>query len=324
MTTTERMATTSTVTSASRRVKAHFSGRKAHQRLNSRSRLRQDVVSAATAPDGTSLDALLKVAVEAAKEGGNVMSRKVGADVIKTKVNARDLLTEVDGEVQSIIETRVAQAFPTHGFLGEESVAAGKDASADALRNILQAGTDWLWIVDPIDGTTNFVHGMPLSAISIGVAFKGELQAAVILDPFRDECFTAALGQGAKLNGSTMKVGEESTALEAVVVTGYAPTTASTEVMLRGMTALANLPVRTIRMLGSAAIMLAWVACGRVTAYFEADLNSWDTAAGALLIREAGGQITNLVGDEYDLTTRPILASNKTTHDELLRCLMDS
>lgn len=135
---------------------------------------------------------------------------------------------------------------------------------------------------------------------------------AVILDPFRDECFTATLGGGAKLNGSPMKVGEEKTALEAVVVTGYAPTDASTELMLKGMTgnfqlstcdaqlfilseiiltincfhiaALASLPVRTIRMLGSAAIMLAWVACGRVTAYFEADLNSWDTAAGALLV----------------------------------------
>ena len=146
-----------------------------------------------------------------------------------------------------------------------------------------------------------------------------ELQAAVILDPFRDECFTATLGGGAKLNGVTMKVGEESTALEAVVVTGYAPTDASTEVMLKGMTgnyrcsrpqrhkkeifvvelfiliisraALANLPVRTIRMLGSAAIMLAWVACGRVTAYFEADLNSWDTAAGALLVSEMNNLI---------------------------------
>jgi len=262
--------------------------------------------------------------MRAAREGGAVMSEKVGAEVIKTKANARDLLTEVDGEVQRIIERHVAEAFPMHGFLGEESVAAGKDASADALRELLNTGPGWLWIVDPIDGTTNFVHGMPLSAISIGVAYKGELQVAVILDPFRNECFTATLGGGAQLNGASMKVGEERTALEAVVVTGYAPTDASTEVMLRGMTALANLPVRTIRMLGSAAIMLAWVACGRLTAYFEADLNSWDTAGGVLLIREAGGQVTNLIGDEYDLTTRPILASNKATHVELLECLMSS
>lgn len=214
--------------------------KRSYKQVTNGTRPRDAVVARAHAPDGTSLEAVLEVAMRAAREGGAVMSEKVGAEVIKTKANARDLLTEVDGEVQRIIERHVAEAFPTHGFLGEESVAAGKDASADALRELLNSGPGWLWIVDPIDGTTNFVHGMPLSAISIGVAYKGELQAAVILDPFRNECFTATLGGGARLNGASMKVGEERTALEAVVVTGYAPTDASTEVMLRGMTALAN------------------------------------------------------------------------------------
>ncbi|OUS45539.1 hypothetical protein BE221DRAFT_83674 [Ostreococcus tauri] len=210
---------------------------------------RRNAVSVEASPDGTSLERVLEAAVRAAQEGGTVMARKVGAEVIKTKANARDLLTEVDGEVQRIIEAKVAEEFPHHGFLGEESVAAGKDASSDALREVLETGPDWLWVVDPIDGTTNFVHGLPLSAISIGVAYKGELQVAVIMDPFRDECFTAILGGGAKLNGTPIKVGEEATALEAVVVTGYAPTDASTEVMLKGMTGISRSSRREARKL---------------------------------------------------------------------------
>ena len=268
--------------------------------------------------------ACLKVATDAAKLGAAVMLDKLGADVVKTKANARDLLTEVDPEVQRIIESSVADAFPTHGFLGEESVPGGWEAGSAAIARLLDTGPDWLWVVDPIDGTTNFVHGMPLSAISIGVAYKGELQVGVIMDPFAGEIFSACLGGGAHCNFAPMRVGEERTGEEAVVVTGYGATAESADAMLKGMKALTDLPVRSVRMLGSAAIMLAWVAAGRLTAYFECDLNAWDTAAGALLVREAGGKMTDLVtGDDYDLKTRAIVASNGATHDELRKCLVD-
>ena len=268
--------------------------------------------------------ACLKVATDAAKLGAAVMLDKLGADVVKTKANARDLLTEVDPEVQRIIESSVADAFPTHGFLGEESVPGGWEAGSAAIARLLDTGPDWLWVVDPIDGTTNFVHGMPLSAISIGVAYKGELQVGVIMDPFAGEIFSACLGGGAHCNFAPMRVGEERTGEEAVVVTGYGATAESADAMLKGMKALTDLPVRSVRMLGSAAIMLAWVAAGRLTAYFECDLNAWDTAAGALLVREAGGRMTDLVtGDEYGLKTRAIVASNGATHDELRKCLVD-
>lgn len=239
-------------------------------------------------------EACLKVAIDASKLGAGIMLEKLGADVVKTKANTRDLLTEVDPEVQRVIEDAVAAAFPDHGFLGEESVPPGMDASSQALAALLADGPDWLWVVDPIDGTTNFVHGMPLSAISIGVAFRGEMQAAVIMDPFAGEIFSATRGGGAFVNFSPARVGEEATGEEAVVVTGYGATEESADSMIKGMTALTALPVRSVRMLGSAAIMLAWVAAGRLTAYYECDLNSWDTAAGALLVREAGGRITDL------------------------------
>lgn len=268
--------------------------------------------------------ACLRVATDAAKLGATIMLEKLGADVVKTKANARDLLTEVDPEVQRVIQSTVSTAFPSHGFLGEESVPPGMEASSAALRAILDDGPDWLWVVDPIDGTTNFCHSMPLSAISVGVAYRGELQVAVIMDPFAGEIFSASLGGGAYCNFSQMRVGDETTGAEAVVVTGYGATDESADAMIKGMRALTALPVRSIRMLGSAAIMLAWVAAGRLTAYYECDLNSWDTAAGALLVREAGGKMTDLVtGEEYTLETRAILASNGATHREIRTCLVE-
>jgi myo-inositol-1(or 4)-monophosphatase len=295
---------------------------------------------AAIPADETDLPAMrqacLRVATDAAKRGATIMLEKLGADVVKTKANARDLLTEVDPEVQRIIEGTVSEAFPTHRFLGEESVPPGAEASAAALAELLDSpggdendaseggGSDWLWVVDPIDGTTNFCHSMPLSAISIGVAYRGELQVAVIMDPFAGEIFSASKGRGAYCNFAQMRVGEEATGEESVVVTGYGATAESADAMIKGMKALTALPVRSIRMLGSAAIMLAWVAAGRLTAYYECDLNSWDTAAGALLVREAGGEMTDLVtGEAYSLRTRAILASNGKTHEEIRTCLIE-
>jgi myo-inositol-1(or 4)-monophosphatase len=211
--------------------------------------------------------ACLKVATDAAKLGAAVMLDKLGADVVKTKANTRDLLTEVDPEVQRIIESAVSNAFPTHGFLGEESVPGGWEAGSEAIATLLETGPDWLWIVDPIDGTTNFVHGMPvsffnictgdgdstdgvfcslqLSAISIGVAYKGELQVGVIMDPFAGEIFSACLGGGAHVNFAPMRVGEEATGEEAVVVTGYGALAESADAMIKGMKVrvLRSLPV---------------------------------------------------------------------------------
>eukprot|EP00193_Tetraselmis_chui_P010390 CAMPEP_0177770176 /NCGR_PEP_ID=MMETSP0491_2-20121128/10768_1 /TAXON_ID=63592 /ORGANISM="Tetraselmis chuii, Strain PLY429" /LENGTH=298 /DNA_ID=CAMNT_0019287339 /DNA_START=358 /DNA_END=1254 /DNA_ORIENTATION=+ len=271
------------------------------------------------------LASVMQVATEAAQKSAKIIREKTGADVIKTKGNPRDLLTEVDSEVQAIIEDAVSSAFPEHGFLGEESVPPGPEASTAALKKILDdpSSPDWLWIVDPIDGTTNFVHGMPLSAISIGVAYKGELVGGLIHDPFRDECFTATLGGGAFCNGKPIKVGKEATAGDATVASGYGATGSAGPVS-RGMKAMVELPVRTFRMLGSAAIMFAWVACGRLTAYFEADLNAWDIAAGALLVQEAGGRMGNINGEEYSLSTRCVIGSNGLTHNELCAALQEA
>ncbi|CAN0004548.1 unnamed protein product [Discosporangium mesarthrocarpum] len=273
---------------------------------------------------------VLATAVRAANEAGELIRRKNGADVLETKVNTKDLLTEVDSECQRQIESVLSNAFPDHVLLGEEDVPPGSAAASEALGLALREGgiagkkSDWLWIVDPIDGTTNFVHGMPLSAVSIGVSYRGNLVVGCIYDPFRDELFTATRGGGAFLNGLRITVGKEGTLGEATVAAGAPPSPYNLAPCMRGIMALAP-HIRTTRMIGSAAIMLAWVACGRLTCYWEPDLNSWDTAAGALLIMEAGGSMTDIeMGTPYSISTRSIIGSNGMIHDDIRRILVSA
>lgn len=267
------------------------------------------------------IEEVLDTATRAGRAAGSLIVQKVGAEVVKEKANARDLLTAVDSECQRVIEETVMAHHPTHAFLGEESVPAGAKASADAIGAAMAASdAEFLWIVDPIDGTTNFVQSLPLVGVSIGVAKRNEagqweLAVGVIVDPFKNEVFSAVKGGGAFLDGAPISV-DCAALTEAVVATGFAPNEQSLRPMVRGIAAV-GARARTVRMLGSAAIMLAWVACGRLSAYFEADLNAWDTAAGVLLVREAGGVVTDMRGNQFDIATRPIIASNAAAHAEL-------
>ena len=209
---------------------------------------------------------------------------------------------------------------PASTHAGRVSKSATPAAALDA---ILAKSNDYVWIVDPIDGTSNFVHGMPLCMPSVAVAYKGEVVVGVIFDPHRGEMFTAIKGHGAYLNGKSINVGEQEEIGDAIVAMGSPPAPESLEMSLRGIKVLMP-KVRTIRMLGSAALMLAWVANGRLTAYWEYDLSSWDISAGALLIQEAGGQFTDLTGTPFTLRTRKICASNGKIHDALLSSLAEA
>lgn len=281
--------------------------------------------SSPTLPSVEELNQLLETAITASKKaGGIILSNMNGAEITKLKANPRDLLTKIDPLCEAVIKEIVLKDFPTHDFLGEEDVDPGKEASSLALENKLnQSGggsSDYLWIVDPIDGTSNFVHGMPLCMPSIACAYKGETIIGVIYDPHRDELFTAAKNQGAKMNGEPISVGKQSTIGDAIIAMGSPPGVESMEMSLKAIQELMP-KCRTIRMLGSAAIMLAWVANGRLTAYWEYDLSSWDIAAGALLITEAGGKFTDLKNVDYNLTTRKICGSNGLIQDELIDIL---
>jgi len=267
------------------------------------------------------------VAVKAALLAGECIRKGRGTinlntTDIESKIGSRDIVTKVDKESQDIIKNTIISKFPTHKFLGEEDVAAGREASKEAIKKFEKE--EHLWIVDPIDGTTNFAHGLPICGVIIAYASRGQVIFGCIYDPFFNESFTAYRGCGAFLNGQQIKCCNTDELASSVVCTGSPPNIKSLEACLRAQNILSS-QVRTMRMLGSAATMLSWIAArGRVTAYFEADLNVWDLAAGALIIQEAGGKVTDVWGNDYTLSTRNLVASNGKIHDQLLKILQES
>lgn len=268
------------------------------------------------------LSAILAVAVAAAREAGALIvagSGRVAVDHIKA--NAKDLVTEVDNACQNVIERAARAAFPDHDFLGEESVAPGSAASAAALS--AAASSPWLWVVDPLDGTTNFVHGLPQSVVSIGVARRGVVEVAVVYNPFLDELFTAVRGRGATFNGAPMRAAGTSGLGQALFAVGFHSNEAVGQTMMRGAAAMLR-HVRGVRNLGSAALHLAYVAAGRLDGFWELDLSSWDLAAGCLLVLEAGGRVSDMRGAPYSLAVRDVFATCAGVHEAGLSVLADA
>lgn len=268
-------------------------------------------------------DRFAGVAEAAAREAGHLIRERIGqAREIGEKTSNVDLVTEVDKQSEAVIRTELLAAFPEHKILGEEGVAPGSEASAEALNKALSA--EYLWIVDPIDGTTNFVHGFPGCSVSIALAYREEVIVGVIYDPLRDEMFTASKEQGAFVNGERIRVSQEDILEVSLLATGFPGDKGwAREVNLRGMTALTPM-CRNIRAVGSAALHLAYVACGRLSGFWEIDLNAWDLAAGSLLVQEAGGKVTDTEGDDYALHVRHIAASNGNIHNEFIRVLQQA
>lgn len=245
--------------------------------------------------------------------------------IASSKANSKDLLTSTDTACQEKIRSVLSERCPDVAFLGEEDVAAGAEASSAAATNALSDKDGRLcWVVDPIDGTANFVDGLPLSSVSIACVRPGSPSTtlvAAVFDPHRDEMFLAEVGKGTTLAGKSLRVSPAKTLADSIIYAGAPPNPLSLAPSLRGIKAVAP-ECRTLRLLGSAALMLAYVAAGRGAAYFEADLSAWDTAAGALLITEAGGKCTDSLGRDYEAaTTRQIVASNGHIHATLLDLL---
>ena len=244
-----------------------------------RSRRIELLASATSASDRV---ALQRVAIDAVRSAGRYILAGSGTinlnDDVKSKIGSRDIVTKVDEEAQEIIKQTIAKAFPHHTFLGEEDLAPGREAGMKAINEMVD--NEHLWIIDPVDGTTNFAHGQSLCGVILAYASKGKIEFGCIYDPFLNELFTAWDGQGAFLNGKRIHCCNTPEMKSSVVCTGSPPNLLSLAACLRA-TNLISAEVRTMRMYGSAAIMLSWLACGRVTAYFEADMNVWDLAAGA-------------------------------------------
>ena len=245
-----------------------------------------------------------RVAEEAARAAGRVAVAARGRVTVSSK-GLRDVVTEADYAAQAAVKGIIGAAFPDHAFLAEEKDATPGGAS------------DLTWVIDPIDGTTNYSHGVPLFCTSIALTRGGESLVGVVYDPLRDEMYAAVKGQGATLNGVSIQVSERDRLIDAIAGIEWASPQALRVDSLRRLAPLGE-RVMTMRSPGAAALSLAYVALGCFDLYFNVHLQPWDTAAAALMIREAGGRVTGLRGEPWRLDSGGILASNGRLHDAAL------
>jgi len=256
------------------------------------------------------MDSHLEVAVEAAREAGAILVAELARPVSINYKGDVDIVTQADGRSEQAIMSRLRNHFPRHAIVAEESGAHAAAAS----------GTRFCWYVDPLDGTTNFAHGFPWFCVSIalaeGPAGNEELLAGVIYQPLTDELFTAARGEGAYLNNKRIHVSGVAKLATSLLGTGFP---AHKRAQNPNIHFYWNFTLRShgVRRAGSAALDLAAVACGRFDGFWEFGLHPWDTAAGVLLVREAGGAVTNFAGEPYRLGMRECLASNSRIHEEM-------
>ena len=215
-----------------------------------------------------------------------------------------DLVTEADRQSEKLITARIRERWPKHDILGEEGTRT-------------ETGSEYRWYVDPLDGTTNFAHGYPVFNVSLGVEHKGELVAGVVFDPTRNELFAAEKGSGAWLNERRIKVSPVSTLGESLLATGF-PSHKRHQNPNIYLYHQITLRSHGVRRAGSAALDLASVACGRFDGFWEFNLNPWDTAAGVLLVREAGGVVSDFSGGPFQISSREVCASNGRIHDQLI------
>ena len=253
---------------------------------------------------------MLNFAIQVAREAGNLLVQRLGAAQITNKGDI-DLVTEADIAAEELIIDRIGSHYPLHGILAEES---GEAVQAQSQRSA------WKWIIDPLDGTTNYAHGYPCFCVSIAVEHDGVLEIGVVYDPMRDEMFAAERGQGASLNERKIRVSNVEQLGRALVCTGFPYDVRTRPDFARDFTNF-TLNAQAVRRDGSAALDLAFVACGRFEGFWEDGLRPWDTAAGALLVAEAGGRVTNFENEPLDIYTKKVVASNGHVHDEMLRLL---
>ena len=240
---------------------------------------------------------------------GKILLEKFGRKINISKKGEIDLVTEADLASEKFIIEKIKSYYPKHSILAEESGEA-----------VLIGDSKWKWIIDPLDGTTNYAHGYPCFCVTLAVEFDDKIVIGVTYDPTRDELFVAEKGKGATLNNKKISVSETEKLGEALLVTGFPYDISQRENFTRHFTDML-LSSRAVRRDGSAAIDLAYVACGRFDGFWEEGLNPWDVAAGVLLIKEAGGQVSYFDGTEYSIYSPPICSSNGLIHSEMLNVL---
>ena len=255
------------------------------------------------------MTALKEVLYEATREAGKIISDYFqGSFTVDNKEGINNLVTEVDKHSEKRIIEIIRKHYPTHSRISEEVGEMIQDSP-------------YQWIIDPIDGTVNFAHGIPLCCVSIGLKHNEDLILGAVYNPMMNELFFAEKGKGAFLNDKPISVSTKSDFRKACLVTGFPykwPDSKEHPIRVFERFIMEGLPVRR---LGSAAIDLCWVACGRFDGFWEYNLSSWDVAAGYLIVQEAGGRITNFEGDAYSVFDKETLATNGHIHEEMLRLI---
>ncbi|AKJ29966.1 inositol monophosphatase family protein [Caldimonas brevitalea] len=259
------------------------------------------------------LHPMLNTAIKAARAAGAIINRaSLDLDLLRisTKSSPNDFVTEVDQAAEQIIIETLLTAYPGHGILAEESGRAhgAKDS-------------DFVWIIDPLDGTTNFIHGFPVYAVSIGLAFRGQVQQAVVYDPARNDLFYASKGRGAYLNDKRIRVSKRTRMGDALIGTGFPFRKGDNFKRYMKMFELVMQSCAGLRRPGAAALDLCYVAAGYYDGFFETGLNPWDIAAGSLIITEAGGLIGNFTGESDFLNQREVVAATPRIYGQLVQML---
>jgi len=259
---------------------------------------------------GDEMQALLNTAIKAAHRGGDIAARQLNRlhELRVTSKGVNDFVTRVDQMAEEKIIATIQEYYPDHAFLAEESGTRGD--------------SDHVWIIDPLDGTTNFIHGVPIFGVSIALRIKGRIELGVVYDPNRQELFTAIRGRGAQVDGHKIRVSGRRGLEGALIGTGFPYRSQDKLDAYVGMLAAVLRHTAGVRRPGAAAIDLAWLAAGRYDGFWEFGLNTWDIAAGSLILREAGGLISELEGDGDYLESGNIVAGSPKVHDALRKLLL--
>jgi myo-inositol-1(or 4)-monophosphatase len=255
------------------------------------------------------MNPLLNLAIKAARSAGSIIIRSLERlDTITiTQKTPNDFVTEIDIQAEQEIINILRKSYPDHGFLAEES-------------GVNQPNADYVWIIDPLDGTTNFIHGIPHFAISIALKYKDKIELGLVYDPTQQELFTALRGESARLNDRRIRISTCNKLEHALLSTGFPPTGSTEDLKSYLKTFESLIPTAAgIRRAGSAALDLAYVAAGRFDGFWEMNLNAWDLAAGSLLVKEAGGLVTDWYGEENYLSNGSVVAGNPKILKALLQ-----
>jgi myo-inositol-1(or 4)-monophosphatase len=250
----------------------------------------------------------LATATEIVLKAGDIQTARRASGFRVDKKGEIDLVTEVDLECERMCRAVLAERFPDHDILAEELGAT----------TMAQRPSRFRWVFDPLDGTTNYAHGLPIFCSSLALEIDGRAEVAAIYDPTRRELFTAERGEGARLNGGPLRVSAATDLIDALLVTGFPYYVHQEAGDLVGLFGAFLGRARAVRRLGSAAIDLCYVAAGRLDGFWEQHLKPWDVAAGALILEEAGGRITGMDGTPFDPAAGHLVASNVHLHDQIL------